>query len=514
MHFIKLVNKKLNFKYLTIFLLLYTLLLTFLNISSDTMAFWFDPARDFILAVENLKKPTLIGPYSGIPGVFYGPYWIWLISLAMLVSLDPRVVTLLILALPYLLFVPYILYKLRKLFGIHTWIILWLLFFYNYLNYFNALWNPHLAPLLALVVIYLTISTKNTDLNRFTLLKIVLVGFFAGLITNFHISFGIALSASLIIYFVVRVLIIYKGQLLNILIHSIINITLLAMGIILSFTPFIIFEFRHGFNQIKSFYKTLTDAFLYNTASVGVTGLKKLQIVDELFKIFDKIFSFYLPTYMWILLLLISLIYFFIIHKNKRYKLDVESINFIILFITFILISLFVYLSSENPVWQYHFIGFEIFIIIYLGLLIRRIYILKLYFTILVILFSLSRLYSLVIPEQFNPLIMSSLGTKKYIVDLIYKDNNNNAFTTFTQSPSIYTYDFDYIFYWYSRKKGYKYPSDQIINNQPVYLIVTTRDQGIRDDFVNYKTPLDFKTEKTWEIDDGTVIIKRVNRAN
>lgn len=514
MNFIKLFYKKVNVKYLTIFLLLFTSLLTLLNILSDTMAFWFDPARDFILAVENLKKPTLIGPYSGIPGVFYGPYWIWLISLAMLVSMDPRFVTLLILALPYLLFVPYIFYKLRKIFGVHIWIILWLLFFYNYLNYFNALWNPHLAPIFALVVIYLSISLENIGLNRSTVIRMVLLGFFAGLITNFHISFGLALSASLIIYLLVRTLIIYKGHLLNRLISLIVNEMLLALGIILSFIPFIIFEFRHGFNQTKSFYKTLIDAFLYNTASVGVTGLKKMQIVDELFKIFAKIFSFYLPTYMWILLLLISLIFIYLVHRKTRDKLSIEGINFIILFITFILISMFVYLSSENPVWQYHFIGFEVFIIMYLGIFINRIYILKLYFTILIILFSLSRLYSLILPQQFNPLSMSTLGTKKYIVDLIYKDSNNSAFTTFTQSPSIYTYDFDYIFYWYSKETGYKLPSDQIVDSQPVYLIINSRDQGIRDDFVNYKTPGNFKTEKSWEIDDGTAIIKRVNNTD
>lgn len=36
-------------------------------------AFWYDPARDMLSALSNLQKPTLIGPTSGIPGVFMDP---------------------------------------------------------------------------------------------------------------------------------------------------------------------------------------------------------------------------------------------------------------------------------------------------------------------------------------------------------------------------------------------------------------------------------------------------------
>jgi hypothetical protein len=45
--------------------------------------FWYDPARDMLSAWDNLHKLTLIGSTSGIPGIFYGPYWIWLLRPAL-----------------------------------------------------------------------------------------------------------------------------------------------------------------------------------------------------------------------------------------------------------------------------------------------------------------------------------------------------------------------------------------------------------------------------------------------
>src|SRR4051794_6663508 len=93
-----------------------------------TIPFWYDPARDFLLALDNQKKLSLIGEPSGIPGLFYGPYWIWLISLALYFSHDPRVVQFLILTLPYFVVFPLILWKLRSVFDTKIIIALWSLF--------------------------------------------------------------------------------------------------------------------------------------------------------------------------------------------------------------------------------------------------------------------------------------------------------------------------------------------------------------------------------------------------
>src|SRR5438046_2413526 len=81
---------------------------------SGSFPLWYDIARDLLSALANFQKPTLIGPTSGIPGVFYGPYWIWLLSFAQIFSHDPRIITLLVATIPYLFLFPFILFRFSK----------------------------------------------------------------------------------------------------------------------------------------------------------------------------------------------------------------------------------------------------------------------------------------------------------------------------------------------------------------------------------------------------------------
>ena len=87
--------------FVLIFAYCYFLFLSLRSVLWGGIPFWSDPARDLLLAWDNLHKISLIGPPGGIPGVFYGPYWLWILSLIQYVSLDPRVVTLTALLIPY-----------------------------------------------------------------------------------------------------------------------------------------------------------------------------------------------------------------------------------------------------------------------------------------------------------------------------------------------------------------------------------------------------------------------------
>src|SRR3989338_7604981 len=99
---------------LYIFLLLVPFIIIIKPIFNGAIPFWYDPARDLLMAWDNLKKITLIGSTSGIPGIFYGPYWIWLLSIGVAISKDPRVVLFLIITLPYFIGVQLVIYFLNK----------------------------------------------------------------------------------------------------------------------------------------------------------------------------------------------------------------------------------------------------------------------------------------------------------------------------------------------------------------------------------------------------------------
>src|SRR6185369_11815759 len=133
-----------------LFILCITVLLSVLplfdilhKIGSGDFALWYDPARDLFSALTNLQKPTLIGPPSGIPGVFYGPYWIWLLSFAEIISRNVRVVTIIVETIPYAVVFPFFLSRFSKAISLPVLAMLWLLFLLSFNNYYTDLWNPH-----------------------------------------------------------------------------------------------------------------------------------------------------------------------------------------------------------------------------------------------------------------------------------------------------------------------------------------------------------------------------------
>src|SRR5579872_3116035 len=153
------------------------------SIVQGTIPFWYDPARDMTSGLSNLHKITLIGQPSGIPGIFYGPYWIWFLSVAEIFSKNPRWVVFLVQFLPYVLIGPIVFLGFRKIFSIWNCVLLWFIFIFSYSTYTFYLWNPQLAPLFFLVSIYLLIFKKS-------LKTFFIVGIIEGLALNIHLSFS------------------------------------------------------------------------------------------------------------------------------------------------------------------------------------------------------------------------------------------------------------------------------------------------------------------------------------
>src|SRR5258708_37703110 len=187
-----------------VFSILLTCVFSLREILSGSIAFWFDPARDLLSALNNLHKITLIGPPSGIPCIFYGPYWIWLLSISLIFSKDPRIISIIIEFLPYFLIFPILLYKLFK----GDAIILWLLFFLSFGYYTSNIWNPYLAPLFIFVSYYLLLT--NFYQSKRDMYKIFLAGIVSGLALNFHISFTTGFIIGVYIFLFATIVSLYK----------------------------------------------------------------------------------------------------------------------------------------------------------------------------------------------------------------------------------------------------------------------------------------------------------------
>lgn len=479
------------------------------TVFAGNFPFWYDPARDFLQGIDNLHKLTLIGPTSGIPGIFYGPYWIWLISFGLLFSHDPRVVIFIIATLPYFVILPIILYQFREIFSFTGCIIIWLLLIFSTgQRYATNAWNPHPAPLLFSILIYLIIFIPVAQKRYIKYLWYLLIGIVTGLILNFHISFGLCIAVGLFIFFLIsfgREIFFDKKRLKINLINHLSVVIVTGCGILLTFLPFFLFEIRHGFNQMHTAIKVLAT----HGSVVNVKGLSKMQILQNFFGTIGEVLKLELNYVYAFFIGTIGYVSYQI--KKGKIKFNDLEIRLIQFLLSVIVSLLFLYLTSKNPVWSYHFIGVEIIFLFMIGVVIGKIKVLRIILGLWILIILILNSSGMVASFYQDPLKSSaSLTAKKHIVNLIINDTGKNDFILYAYSPSIYYYEYSYLFRWLDNKYVPYDPGMNHANSSTVYLIIPPVTSEIKNNFVNYRTSeKSYSTKKEWKNPDGTTILKR-----
>lgn len=470
-----------------------------LDIYNKTMPFWFDPARDFLAAISNQHKLTLIGQPTGIPGLFYGPYWIWLLSLALFVSRDPRVVQFLVLCLPYYTIFPLVLYKFRKIFGLKVSIGLWILFIFSFMRYTIFPWNPHLAPLLVLCAFYFLTLAGGKERHQY--LRIFIAGILVGLIGNFQISFDIGFSFAILLYLIIISLRKLERDSVK---NLVINILSFGFGFILAFIPFLTFESRHGFFQVKVVIQTLTSHY----AVVGIKGLTQGEIIRHFPQVFSDLFQ--APWIFGASILIATIILLVFLLIKSKFDFD-KSENKVLLLSFLSMLSIFaVYITSKNPVWDYHFIGIEIIAMLMVGAVVKEFKYLQFLILGWAILIALIALNNFFLRPQPSVLSYDTLGKKEYIVNLVSEDSKGEDYKVFAYNPGIYSYEYSYLFMWMEKKYVPFDPGQIPAGGNLVYLVIQKTSNSIFSDYVNYHTPISkYKTTKEWDIPDGTKVLRR-----
>lgn len=106
----------------------------------------------------------------------------------------------------------------------------------------------------------------------------------------------------------------------------------------------------------------------------------------------------------------------------------------------------------------------------------------------------------------------ASFASRSFVIDTIFKDasKNNDKFSVTPYSPSIYTYEYDYLITIRDSDSKNMYTKDTIKAKTDYIVIPYNTSKAIEEDFIHYKSKDQFyKTIKTWNLPDGTKIIKR-----
>jgi len=494
--------KKQELLYLFIILVIPSIFI-FTTLKIYAINLWYDPSRDLLMAWDNITKPTLIGPQSGVPGIYYGAYWIWLLSFGLLFSKNPIIVTFITATLPYLIIFPFIWFRLSKYLDRTSLILGWLLFILgNGTIYATQLWNPYPAPLLTLAMIVLLVTTDLSKVTRKSKIAMFFVGVLLALVINFHISFGITLIPSIFLFLLIDTILERKfNKALYKLKNRLLLIGFTILGFLTGYLPAIIFELRHNFMQTKALLYTL----LKFGNVVALKGLSRTDIFQEYFRTLANVIhiSNVIGGIIFIILLII-LLYNITQKKIKNYN----NIRIGLLAITILIGSAIIYFTAKNPVWEYHFIGVDIAFLLFITYAASNIPIFKkilLAWTIIIVAISFFQLGKNINGQ--TPYFYQ----QTFAVKTITRDADGSDYSVYSFSRSIYMFDYAYLFRWLAGK-DIPYDPGFIKRGKIVYLIVPSKRDAYITDFIHSKTRgANYYVAKTWHTADIT-IIKNVKR--
>jgi 4-amino-4-deoxy-L-arabinose transferase-like glycosyltransferase len=327
-------NNKAEFLILT-FILLAAAFLRLYRIA-DYMTFLGDEGRD-VLVVKRMivdHKLTLLGPTASVGGFFLGPiYYYFMAPFLWLFHLDPVGPAVMV-----------------ALFGVAAVFLIWKAgrdFFGPLAGLMAAglytvpplviassrsSWNPNLMPFFCLLIVYLlwlAVTKKKMAL-------LGLVGFFLG------ITFQLHYLATFLVPIIIVYLFLFTRPLKNLK-----NYLLGLAGFLLGWSPFLLFELRHGFPNLKTLYRFI----FYGQETGFVAGNFWPTVTDVSFRLFSR-----LVTNNQLVLaqsvLIVSLGVFAFFWLNSRKKKEEKTLTLLGLWLV-LGIGLFGF--YQKPIYDYYF---------------------------------------------------------------------------------------------------------------------------------------------------------------
>ncbi|MCL5676050.1 MAG: hypothetical protein M1120_02890 [Patescibacteria group bacterium] len=483
--------KKNIIKLLPVFsLIIIAAFLRFWGIVHGSFAFTFDTGRD-LLAVRDLvynHKLSLIGPTSGQMGIFYGPWWYWILAAPFVITAGNPALLNIFMGVSGVL-AAVLAYWWGKdwqdeIFGLILAGIIGAGWYF--VSSTIQLWSPDLLVLGTLVVLILLAKIK--ELKRW---QLFLAGFFLALLSEMEIVFGVIfIIATLLSLVIWEKRIIFSRK-----------IIFLSGGLLTAELPRIIFELRHNFLQTKA----LLTVFKPNN-SVYHFDIR-LQLIWEKLQAVLPFNNFYLNLFFGVLAAGLFIFAFF--SSKEERKQFLAKLLFIGLF--FLLFIIF----YPNTIWDYYLLGLPVILAILISYAIAR-YIKKTggkkwVLGIIIFLVFLSRPAEIIRNIQ-NPNFSGNASVYRNqlaVLDYIYRQANKNNFNYIAYTPPQIEYTWRYLFWWYGRNK---YGYEPVIKRQQRFYVIIEPDPGYPDrikDWLKIREN-DGKITKEYTLPSGIMVQTRV----
>lgn len=432
-----------------LFILSFSLFLRIFRIN-DLLGFYYDQGRDALVIWKLIHegKFFLVGPVTGIEGIFLGPFYYYLIAPFYLIGGGSPVFVSICLSFISVMGI-FFLYRLAKiLFDKETGFLTIFIYGCSFSLVVFSRWlsNPNPLPTLSLLVVWSLVMIYRGK-EKYWLLAALFMGL------------SLQLEAASAVFFLPAIFIFTIWQ------KSKIKQWRYILGGFLIFfitlLPQIIFNFKHDNVLIQSFERFLVTEKSFKSSFWGVLPLR---------------FQFYYASFTSNLmygqkflnnLLMFSLLILLFFFRKDFFK---NEIKILLLWILSPLILLIFYQGNNGYVWDYYLSGIWWVFILLVAYLLRRfarILIGKAFLVIFVLLFIFSNF------QHFKNYY--GVGTGVFLknqlkaINWIYKDAGKEEFNVDVYVPPVIPYSYDYLFKWYGSKMYGKEPS--VKNIKQLYTI-------------------------------------------
>lgn len=452
------------------FLLIFILALGFFLRAQETLSgnflFLKDQGRD-MLAVKSIvidRKPTLIGPYTGLQGVFQGPLYYYALAVPFALSGGNPTVIMWFMLLSNLAAIPIIYVVGKRLFSQNVGLFAAFLLAVSPAAVAAAtfIWSPFLVLPIASAALYFLLKKS-----------LIPLAVCLGLLFHFEIAFAVPFT-------IVVILLLRKSLSLWFFI---------IIGIFLS--PLMIFDFRHDF---------LTTRSLLILFSGGNQGLGGGEVYSKI--VFDHFIRFFLNIKAAFIehKVLSEVFSFSIILSATGYTMFSKSKQIkTLLMIPVLLFS--IYLLYPFQIWDWYLVGLFPGYILLGSIFFHKF---RWFIIMMLIYFSFIKLQTLYAYPDYGG--TSKIKGKIGAIQVIYEDANGAPFSLRVFTPVVLTDAYDYLVWWYGNKTYGYLPTDSNI----MYLLIEP-DPGKP---WTYKGWLETQVQvgkiiKTWELPSGFIIQKR-----
>lgn len=476
----------------------------------DTVHFSYDQGVDisYVRKLVLEHKLSLIGRFTGLEGVFLGPFWTWILAVPYILSGGNPTANVIFFSIFGVLAIWLTYILVRRMLSESAAILssTYVAFSGAFLAASHIVLSPHILTILMIPYLWFLWEIIEHGNEKFW----PWLGLFAGLFFQFEIGFAIFLVPATFLILAVlgrlkRSYILKKPALLGFIFF------------LATFLPQVLFELRHDFLMTKA----ITRFFSGENTSLG---REPTHLLGRLFIRIGSLWEDYSSSIvlgernsLFAVLIAIATIFGWRAIKESKDKTTLR-VGYMLLIIIAIMYAGFT--LFPGPVWVWYRAGLPIVFVLLVTIGLAQLFDkYKLFRWITIIGFS-----SMIIFRVLPSLIIArgvedyeggpaTIRNQKQALDLVFIDARDEPFALYVYTPPIYTYVWDHMLSWYAKPRYANYPVEYGYQpsgemNNIFYLLIEPdelqdRIDGWKGNFVAYGKPID-----RWVLSGGIIIEK------